>query len=426
MKSYYNEFSKFPAEWIRNLIVAGIVPGGCVDERSISDVQADDLAGFRQFHAFCGVGGWPIALQEAGWPESEPVFTGSAPCQPFSSAGKQKGIADDRHLWPEFLRLIAACRPPHIFGEQVSGRKVTGKLFPQRAWKRLEPEARRAAEEEDREAWFRHVQTDLERIGYVVGHCVFPACSVGAPHARQRLYWYARLLDDTEGERREVCDTSNEREAHAQIDTSSDSSDSTVDRRGSGAQYVGDDRRTYGKRGKEAERSAIEEEIERRKNTMDAEPYGVPEQLADTTGDGQYKREYAKNMVREAEEKQEHEPVKHANGPPDCCTDVRPGPTNGHWGAADWIFCRDNKWRPIKSRSSPLSYGLPGRTSKMRTWIRLMGFSPKVAEEIFRMSKEIIQEARSSRNGQLAGYGNAIVIPQAVEFIRACMEELGY
>jgi hypothetical protein len=52
-----------------------------------------------------------------------------------------------------------------------------------------------------------------------------------------------------------------------------------------------------------------------------------------------------------------------------------------------------------------------------------MGFGSKVTEEIFRKSKEIIQDARSSRNGQLSGYGNAIVVPQAVEFIRACMEE---
>ena len=60
---YYNEFDPHAAQWIRNLIAAGHLPAGEVDERSIVDVSPADLAGFRQCHFFAGVGGWPLALR---------------------------------------------------------------------------------------------------------------------------------------------------------------------------------------------------------------------------------------------------------------------------------------------------------------------------------------------------------------------------
>jgi len=162
---YYNEWDKFCVQWLKNLIADGQLPDGDVDDRDIREIQARDLAGYTQCHFFAGIGGWPLALRLAGWPDDRPVWTGSVPCQPLSVAGKQRGHADERHLWPAFHRLIAECRPPTIFGEQVAG--ALG----------LE--------------WLAGIRADLEAGGYAVGAADLCAASVGAPHIRQRLYWMA-------------------------------------------------------------------------------------------------------------------------------------------------------------------------------------------------------------------------------------------
>ena len=120
MATYYNEYEPYAAEWLRNLIKKGLIPNGEVDTRSIIDVSPDDLRGFTQCHFFAGIGGWAYAARLAGWPDDRPLWTGSAPCQPFSTAGQQKGTADERHLWPVFFGLIRACRPPVVMGEQVA------------------------------------------------------------------------------------------------------------------------------------------------------------------------------------------------------------------------------------------------------------------------------------------------------------------
>lgn len=112
---YFNEHDPFAAAWLRELY-----PDATVDERSIADVEAADLVGFNHVALFGGIGGWQYALELAGWNSTRPVFTGSCPCQPFSVAGRGRGTADERHLWPEMRRLIATCRPDTIFGEQVA------------------------------------------------------------------------------------------------------------------------------------------------------------------------------------------------------------------------------------------------------------------------------------------------------------------
>ncbi len=165
MSAYYNEFEPYAAQWLRNLIAAGHIAPGEVDERSITEVQPDDLRGYTQAHFFSGIGGWSLAMRLAGWDDARPVWTGSCPCQPFSAAGKQRGSDDERHLWPAFFRLIRECRPGTVFGEQVAG--AAGY------------------------AWFDHVAADLEGEGYAAAACDIGAHSVGAPHLRQRLYWVA-------------------------------------------------------------------------------------------------------------------------------------------------------------------------------------------------------------------------------------------
>jgi DNA (cytosine-5)-methyltransferase 1 len=161
--TYYNEFDSRAAAWLRELQKEGIIANGTVDERSIHDVRPGDIP--ERAHFFAGIGGWDLALQLAGWPADWPVWTGSCPCQPFSAAGKRKGVEDDRHLWPEFRRLIAECRPPVVFGEQVA--LVDGRV------------------------WLAGVRSDLEALGYAVGAADLCSAGVGAPNIRQRLYWVA-------------------------------------------------------------------------------------------------------------------------------------------------------------------------------------------------------------------------------------------
>src|SRR5262245_12746692 len=112
---YFNEFDPFSAEWLRQLY-----PEATVDDRDIRTVQPHEVAAYRRCHFFGGIGGWEYAFRLAGWPADRPVWTGSCPCQPFSAAGKRKGQADERHLWPVFFRFIRECRPPVCFGEQVA------------------------------------------------------------------------------------------------------------------------------------------------------------------------------------------------------------------------------------------------------------------------------------------------------------------
>ena len=126
MTVYYNDHDKAVCAWLRELIRAGLIPKGEVDDRSILDVAPADLAGFTSCHFFAGIGGWAYALRLAGWPDARPVWTGSPPCQPFSAAGKGLSRDDPRHLAPHFVRLVRACRPDVLFGEQVASAEVFG------------------------------------------------------------------------------------------------------------------------------------------------------------------------------------------------------------------------------------------------------------------------------------------------------------
>lgn len=204
--NYYNEFDKDAATWLRALMDEGLIPKGEIDERSITEVEPGDLAGFRQCHFFAGIGGWPLALQLAGWPDDRPVWTGSCPCQPFSVAGKGLGERDERHLWPVWFELIRECRPPVIFGEQVAGAAVVGSSA-----KPTKRQPRKAVES----VWLDGVFADLESASYACGAGDIPAAGVGAPHIRQRLFWVAnadgtechRLIGESEPAR--VCGPAN-------------------------------------------------------------------------------------------------------------------------------------------------------------------------------------------------------------------------
>lgn len=177
MTAYYNEIDATAAHVLRHLIAEGVIAPGDVDTRSIKDVHADDLRGYTQCHFFAGGGLWSVAARLAGWPDDRSLWTGSCPCQPFSQAGQGRGFADERHLWPDFHRLIRAVRPNVVVGEQVAGALGYG--------------------------WLDGVAADLAAEGYASGAVDIPACAVDAPNIRQRLYWVAMaaagLLDGRAG-----------------------------------------------------------------------------------------------------------------------------------------------------------------------------------------------------------------------------------
>ena len=142
-RAYYNENDPFAAQWLRNLIAAGHIAPGDVDERSIVDVRPGDVRDYTQCHFFAGIGIWSSSLRDAGVRDTDHVWTGSCPCQPFSAAGQRGGFADERHLWPAFFHLIKECRPAIVLGEQVAS--------------------------PDGLQWLDLVSSDLEGTGYAVG-----------------------------------------------------------------------------------------------------------------------------------------------------------------------------------------------------------------------------------------------------------------
>lgn len=112
----------------------------------------------------------------ANWRSDELILVGGFPCQPYSGAGNQLGTEDDRHLWPEMLRIIREVRPRYVVGENVRG--LTN-------W--------------NDGVVFDEVQANLEAEGYEVLPFLLPAASVGAPHERYRIWFVAYAKDEWAG-----------------------------------------------------------------------------------------------------------------------------------------------------------------------------------------------------------------------------------
>lgn len=171
--AYYNEIDPYAAQWLRNLIGAGLIAPGDVDTRSIAEVKPDDVAGYTQCHWFAGIAGWSLALRMAGWGDDRPIWTASCPCQPFSLAGKQEGFEDERDLWPVLRPLIRECRPSVVMGEQVAS----------------------AAQ------WLSRVRGDLEEMDYAMGAMPIQAAGAGAAQLRDRFWFVASSNQGVRGRR---------------------------------------------------------------------------------------------------------------------------------------------------------------------------------------------------------------------------------
>ncbi|ECC7507228.1 DNA cytosine methyltransferase [Salmonella enterica] len=343
--AYYNEIDPFAAQWLRNLIADGHIAHGEVDERSIEDVTPDDLRGFTQCHFFAGIGVWSHSLRLAGWPDDKPVWTGSCPCQPFSAAGKGDGFADERHLWPAFFHLISECRPQHVFGEQVASGNAN--------------------------TWFDLVQADMEGMDYAFGLVPFTSASIGAPHIRERAYWVAHASGEHESA------AGNETGITARLRSSS--TDRLAD--ASGERF-----------------DRVDSLLQREESGRFAE--GMPEttRIGSTCGMGDANNSRLERHIRNDSATGWD---RTAGSVTSAGLHSRPLEVNGFWRDADWLLCRDGKWRPVEPGTFPLVDGAAARLGRVE---------PGVA-----------RVASSNRVGRLKGYGNAINAQAAAEFIRAYM-----
>lgn len=342
MSAYYNEIDPFAAQWIRNLIWAGLIAPGIVDERSIEDVQPGDLVGFTQCHFFAGIGVWSYALRQAGWPDDRPVWTGSCPCQPFSASGKRKGTADERHLWPAWFHLIDIERPPVIFGEQVASG--------------------------DGLAWLDLVQADLEGVAYSCGAVVTPAAGYGAPHQRHRLYFVAnaerhggRTDEQRRGEEGRIVDGRDSGTVFMEDSCGEGcgKGSTSVSRREGAAAFIDDRGDTCimaDHRGSRCGSSIAgitgEKGAEKPDRDDAAGCRGNGVALGDTGIEG---LEGQAGNVDQGDQ-----PGRIRADEVGSATEAS-GPCNGFWSDAIWLPCRDGKARPTKPGISPLAHGAPGR-----------------------------------------------------------------
>ena len=147
---------------------------------------AEKLVGGYKTVAFCEMDEFCQKVLQKHWPEI-PIYddvrtldatrlgridivTGGYPCQPFSQAGKRQGEKDERHLWPEMLRIIKSCKPRYVVAENVAGHVNMG---------------------------LDQVLTDLENQGYTTRPIIIPACAKNAPHRRDRVWIIGELMADT-------------------------------------------------------------------------------------------------------------------------------------------------------------------------------------------------------------------------------------
>ncbi len=357
MRSYYNEFDPSAAAWLRELIAAGLIPYGDVDERSIEDVKPGDLRGYRQCHFFAGIGGWSHALALAGWPADRPVWTGSCPCQPFSSAGKGAGFDDQRHLWPAFFHLIRECKPTAVFGEQVASKAA--------------------------DPWIDLVHADLEGVGYAFGCVPFPAAGVGAPHIRDRNYWVAYA----DGAR----SLSSAQPGIHRIEEGAGAWNVELERHGD---VIGLAHADSG----EQQGVAV-----MRGHELNGPDAGWPQggrgaaarsehdRVADTAGLGRFGRR-AGEAGAEPAAQQRLERL--------CDAGDRPGPLHGFWAAADWLGCRDGKFRPVEPGTFPLANGLSARVGRLRGYGNAI--VPQAAAEFVIAAELAMQEVRSRERQEAA------------------------
>lgn len=215
-------------------------------------------------------------------------------------------MADERHLWPAFFHLIEQCGPPVVFGEQVASKDGLG--------------------------WLDLVLADLEGAGYAVGAADLCAAGVGAPHIRQRLYWVAHA-DERAG-----------RQGCANVRGGLD--------RGNAQPRAGSGGGGGGAPGRLADSSSAGLEgrgaVRQRADQCAAGAHGVAGWMADSNSRG---------LAQFAGLRLQRPDVHDADGR---------RPVDGFWRDADWLPCRDDRWRPVSPSPQPVADGVPESLGRVR------------------------------------------------------------
>ena len=332
--NYYNEHDPKAAAWLCELINQNLIPAGDVDKRSIEDVTPQELTQYTQCHFFAGIGGWSLALRLSGWPDDKPVWTGSCPCQPFSTAGKGNGAADERHLWPAFKWLIQQCQPPVVFGEQVASK--AGRQ------------------------WLTGVRADLEDLGSTVGAADLCAASVGAPHIRQRLWWVGYAGCECNEFRRGTGNVGcppDQEQGEAQERQWGRDANCNASANGIGVEYSNS--------------------AGRQPRQLSAEGNGYRRTIESTSSSSRLA-----DLCP---------PRLEISGTPEFRADQITAPEPcGDWDHFDLIPCRDGKSRRIESGTFPMAYGVPGRVGLLRGYGNAI--VPQVAAQFIQACEEAIND----------------------------------
>jgi DNA (cytosine-5)-methyltransferase 1 len=261
----------------------------------------------------------------------------------WSASLRQAGWSDDTPVWTG----SCPCQPFSAAGKG-SGFDDERHLWP--AWYHLISACRPPSIFGEQVAspngysWLDLVQADLEGAAYACRPVVLPAAGFGAPHGRHRIFWVA---------------------------------DAAVEGRGSRSE------RDAGAHGRPAPQSG---------RLCDAGNMGLPisPRLEGHTGDGDHGDK--SRWIDQEPRRSVAEASAAGRNNPDA-------PVNGFWFDADWIYCRDEKWRPVEPGAFPLVDGLAFKLGSGSAF------------------------AGRSRAKMLRGYGNAIVKEVAAEFIKASMNE---
>ena len=229
------------------------------------------------------------------------VVCGGFPCQPWSVAGRQRGAEDDRDLWPEMHRVIRAARPRWVIGENVRG--IVGQPM-----------------------GLPRVSSDLEALGYSVAAFLIPACAVGAPHRRERVWIVAHANQLERSEQQPARELpKSQHDTGAMADT--------------GHGYV-------------TERSRPSRCVEKQQTPVGARPGGLSG-LGNASGSGLSTRQ------------QRRKPDKPERGVSSGSAIAEPSGPSG-WADAEWLECSDTNIRRIKPGLGLLVNGFPNRVAKLR------------------------------------------------------------